>query len=200
MPLDRKSKLYRVICTKCSGERYVTYAQHWNIKVGNSTGRCLKCKKWSGKGFKKGEVPWNKGLKVSGMSGKHQSEHQKSVIRKRNKDDNPSRRADVREKMRISKLGTRGPGTPNWRGGISLLHQGIRRSADYKVWRKNVLERDVYTCQLCGQRGVKLQVDHIKSFSRYPELRLDISNGRTLCEECHYFVTFGKTKPHAIHL
>jgi hypothetical protein len=38
---------------------------------------------------------------------------------------------------------------------------------------------------VCGQIGGKLNVDHIKPFSLFPELRFDIKNGRTLCLLCH---------------
>ena len=69
-----------------------------------------------------------------------------------------------------------------WRTNKNTL---IRQSKKYKEWRKSVFVRDDYTCQICGKRGVKLNVDHIKSFALYPELRFDITNGRTLCEECH---------------
>jgi 5-methylcytosine-specific restriction endonuclease McrA len=33
--------------------------------------------------------------------------------------------------------------------------------------------------------GSRLEADHIKPFCRFPELRLVVSNGRTLCKDCH---------------
>ena len=48
-----------------------------------------------------------------------------------------------------------------------------------------MFERDKFTCVWCGQIGGSLNADHIKPFFDYPELRLDISNGRTLCVPCH---------------
>lgn len=61
----------------------------------------------------------------------------------------------------------------------------IRNSSAYTNWRKAVFDRDEYTCQICGQKGGKLNAHHIKQFAYFPELRLDINNGITLCEECH---------------
>ena len=78
---------------------------------------------------------------------------------------------------------------PRWKGGITPINTQIRRTMKYKLWHSNVLKRDNFICQLCGVKGGKLQVDHIKSFSQYPELRFDLSNGRTLCVSCHYFIT-----------
>lgn len=72
-----------------------------------------------------------------------------------------------------------------WKGGVTKPNQLIRESAEYAKWRKAVFERDNYTCVLCGATKVKLNADHIKAFSQYPELRFDINNGRTLCEPCH---------------
>lgn len=60
-----------------------------------------------------------------------------------------------------------------------------RKSPRYRRWRLAVFERDNFTCQHCGVRGVRLHADHIKSWARHPELRYDVSNGRTLCVPCH---------------
>ena len=52
-------------------------------------------------------------------------------------------------------------------------------------WRKAVFERDNYTCQFCKTRGGTLNADHIKPYCDYPELRFELTNGRTLCIDCH---------------
>lgn len=60
-----------------------------------------------------------------------------------------------------------------------------RPKALVKQWRTAVFQRDDYTCQGCGQRGGRLQADHIRPYSEFPDLRWDLNNGRTLCEPCH---------------
>jgi len=72
-----------------------------------------------------------------------------------------------------------------WRGGITAPNILFRNSKEYAAWRKAVFSRDDYTCLDCGRRGGKLDADHVKPFSTHPELRLDVSNGRTLCRACH---------------
>jgi hypothetical protein len=54
----------------------------------------------------------------------------------------------------------------------------------YLNWRKQVFERDNYTCRICGKRGGKLVADHIKMWVLFPELRYSLDNGQTLCRKC----------------
>src|SRR3990167_10624054 len=60
-----------------------------------------------------------------------------------------------------------------------------RKTLEYRLWREAIFLRDNHTCIWCGQRGGKLQADHIKPFSLYPALRFALDNGRTLCVSCH---------------
>lgn len=72
-----------------------------------------------------------------------------------------------------------------WEGGITPDNRRLRASSEYQAWRKAVFERDGYRCVHCGAVGGQLHADHIKPFAAYPELRLTVDNGRTLCVECH---------------
>lgn len=74
---------------------------------------------------------------------------------------------------------------PTWKGGITPENEILRRNSNYRIWRKSVFERDEYTCQCCGKVGDKLRGHHIFSWADNKELRYDINNGITLCNECH---------------
>lgn len=73
----------------------------------------------------------------------------------------------------------------NWKGGVTPENQRQRSSAQARAWRKAIFERDEYTCQVRGKRGGNLNAHHIKPWAKYETLRFDITNGITLCEECH---------------
>ena len=72
----------------------------------------------------------------------------------------------------------------NWMGGKAEQRK-LRQSSEYNEWRLFVYKRDFYTCQKCGQKHYKLIAHHIKSYSEFEKLRLDIDNGITLCRSCH---------------
>jgi hypothetical protein len=79
----------------------------------------------------------------------------------------------------------KGENSGGWKGGVSKPNKLFRETPEYKEWRKGIFERDDYTCQMCKVRGGKLQADHIERFATNLEKRLDLKNGRTLCENCH---------------
>jgi hypothetical protein len=74
-----------------------------------------------------------------------------------------------------------------WKGGLTKENAKIRNGIDFRLWRDKVFLRDNWTCQNkeCNKRGGELNAHHIKEFSKYPELRFVLSNGKTLCRECH---------------
>jgi hypothetical protein len=95
----------------------------------------------------------------------------------------------------ISRCGEK---SPTWKGGITPLYRGIRQLEKYSNWRKQVLVKDNYKCQLCNELG--LNAHHIKSFKNIilennikttgQALKCEelwfVSNGICLCNQCHY--------------
>lgn len=91
----------------------------------------------------------------------------------------------------------KGPNKYNWKGGTKNFKRLIRDSARYKEWRRSVFTRDRWNCQSCNRKADI--VHHIKEFSsileEYSIKSLedsykcselwDISNGKSLCDECH---------------
>lgn len=56
----------------------------------------------------------------------------------------------------------------------------------YKQFRIDVLKRDKRTCQMPGCKSKKfLQVHHIQTWANAATLRYEVTNGITLCKECH---------------
>jgi len=67
------------------------------------------------------------------------------------------------------------------------LKKRDRSSDDYKKWRMSVFERDSFVCRKCGSEK-EINAHHIIPWSRTEEgspLRFDVSNGITLCKDCH---------------
>jgi endogenous inhibitor of DNA gyrase (YacG/DUF329 family) len=98
----------------------------------------------------------------------------------------------------------KGENAVNWQGGITPIHFAIRNSLKYRVWRGQIFGKDKSTCQKCGYKGRRINAHHIKKFSEifremmaknpsvsdlYKALSWEdfwkISNGITLCIECH---------------
>ena len=71
-----------------------------------------------------------------------------------------------------------------------------RNIEGYRDFIKEVYKRDNYTCQCCGDnKGGNLNAHHIYGYAEYKDLRTDIDNLVTLCEDCHkrYHKQYGYT-------
>ena len=149
---------------------------------------------------RKGHPAWNKGLpkeKQPMFWKKHTEKTKKQISDSErgkvlsDKTKNKISEAYVLTKARlknITKLGKsqNGKNSSHWKGGVSRAYKTGYWSIEYRAWRKSVFERDNFECQKCSQkRGKYITAHHIKSWRNYPKLRYKISNGITLCEECH---------------
>jgi|GEM_PF-1668783 hypothetical protein len=52
-------------------------------------------------------------------------------------------------------------------------------------WIRDILKRDDYKCVDCGSLE-NIQAHHILHWAEYPELRIDMDNGISLCGGCHH--------------
>lgn len=149
----------------------------WNKGLSNSTTK--RCAAIARKALSKKE-PWNKGGKpYCSDCGNRVRSYYAKICR------------ECRQRKAV------GPNSANWKGGVTSKDR-LERLRFRRQIQKTVFERDDYTCQICGARGVNLQVDHIQSWAEYVELRFNIENCRTLCANCHYKITFGKPMPPAV--
>jgi len=80
----------------------------------------------------------------------------------------------------------RGPKHHSWKKELTeedRLH--TRKYDEYLKWRKNILKKDNYTCQITNKRGGNLVVHHLDSYAKFPKLRLKKENGITLLPKIH---------------
>jgi len=73
----------------------------------------------------------------------------------------------------------RGSAHPRFTGSSQQRH-----TIAYSQWRNAVLLRDGHRCVECGSAD-SLHVHHVEPYAKFPNLRLVVSNGITLCIEHH---------------
>jgi len=182
-PLDR-------ICEGC-GKEYKAAISHRKTSrfCSKSCAKSGERHHFYGKeGPTKGQAPWIKGLtketdaRVATMGKRVSETHKRQFV----------------EGIRSNK-GTR---NPNWKPQEkrkTILNVSIRQTEKYAQWRLAVFQRDGFKCVQCGSTSKAINADHIKKFAfilkenaiSSIEMALaceelwEVSNGRTLCVECH---------------
>jgi len=134
----------------------------------------------------------NRGKKRSAEFCKHMSEVRTGYVTP------SSQRKKQSVSMRLAVMNGNHPHV-KWRGGTTSLQRILHKTSEYKIWALSVFKRDNYTCQECGRRDGRINPHHIITLSsllvkhRITTLEealeckelWDISNGVTLCIECH---------------
>mgnify|MGYP001590433984 CR=1 FL=1 len=121
---------------------------------------------------------------------KHTKEHNARIsAMMKGKRNSLGTKRSVEYRQRLSDYWTNNPAHNHWVDGKSGERHSERIKdmgrLEYRLWREAVFKRDNWTCVFCGQRGGKLEADHIKAYATHPELRGDVDNGRTVCKPCH---------------
>ncbi len=162
--------------SKC---RRCTVIENCGSHKGNNKGivRSIEWRKGMGKTWRGKHQPQEMREKISStMAGRVFSEEHKANLRKAK----PPRSVEHSEKISASLKGI----IP-WNKGLRTAKKYTFIGSAMYCWRKAVLQRDNYTCQICGVTSTNLDVDHI--VSRWADIGLvyTVSNGRALCRECH---------------
>ena len=142
-----------------------------------------------GQKLMRGNIPWNKGKKMS---------------------------KEYCLKVSLAQIGkprykNRGEKCHFWRGGITPLRTRIWFSIPYRKWRTDIFKRDNYQCVIGGkEHGNKLEADHYPIPFVYFIRKIQKTNnnnlfeeamnckelwkakGRTLCKDCHNKTKMGR--------
>ena len=145
------------------------------------TSATIMARKLPSTAFKKGFVPWNKGVPMN-----EETKAKVSLAKMGKPSWNkgmPSPWTSARNK--VENRQRKGDKHWNWKGGISPERHLLMGQMEYKQWRSDVFKRDGWTCQTCQSRGIYLEAHHIKPWAKFPDLRYSLDNGVTLCKDCH---------------
>ena len=149
--------------------------------------------------FKKGFIPWNKGVKKRTNTGRTHfkkgskpffSEEHRRKLSEAQKGKKPT--PETLEKLRISHLGQQA-----WNKGLRKNKEKLTLSERYtfewkETLRRSIRERDKYVCKVCGcQQGDKAHsVHHID----YNKKNNNPNNLITLCFVCHAKTNYNREK------
>jgi hypothetical protein len=156
--------------------------------------------------FIKGITSWNKGMSPQEKTRKKMSEAKIDYFSKNipyNKGTKgimkPNSGSFKKGKDHIN-YGKPSEETTGWKGGLTPMLKIIRESEKYSEWRTQVFERDLFICQECQDKNrMCLEAHHVKRFvdicrdnnittldQALSCIELwDLTNGITLCKECH---------------
>lgn len=90
---------------------------------------------------------------------------------------------ETRIKQSVSQLGEK---NHMWKGGITPKTQ--KRNFRYWDFKSQVISRDNSTCTICYEFCMYPIVHHVEHSAENANLRYDVTNGKTLCYDCHMII------------
>lgn len=181
LSVKKRDSLWIQVCPNCQQERSISYAQAWNIKKNICKKECRKCQLELGF-YKINLEGLNLGRKYHDVK---KAKFSNDAIFYVNLFQDEAKKTEIKKKQRLAKLGKYGEKSNAWLGGRTNERRLLMKRDEYRSLRKFIFERDNYTCQICFKKGGYLEMDHIKEWCNYPELRYDPKNCRILCKPCH---------------
>jgi Pyruvate/2-oxoacid:ferredoxin oxidoreductase delta subunit len=123
-------------------------------------------------GFKKGNKPWNAGLKTGLVP--------KTAFKKGHKHG-------VKQIEAMKKC--KGEHHWNWKGGVSKLNLW-RTTNEYRTWQQLIYKRYHWRCVICGKHCQKGDIiaHHVTPYSDNEELKYNRENGLLVCRGCHLLI------------
>jgi protein gp37 len=185
---------------KCIEEKWCYKCRSWENKnkfnVDNSRGdglsaKCHDCVRVKIKICTKGRPSPMKGKKFTGQALKNMraaSKKRRGTRLSSPKVYTPEGYANLIKAVKKPRPSIQGSNNSRWKGDRKNTASAQRELNKTPLieWRISVFERDKYTCMDCGdKRGGNLEAHHIKEYAKFPALRHEISNGKTLCKTCH---------------
>lgn len=73
-----------------------------------------------------------------------------------------------------------------WEKFLRPENEKLWKNPEYRKWRRDVLIRDQYICQMCNKHEKEMHAHHILTKAKYPLLIFDINNGVSVCRDCHF--------------
>lgn len=92
-----------------------------------------------------------------------------------------------KEKQRFAMSSRKGSLHPKWIEDrtVAMEKHRLRGTQEWRLWRESVFNRDKFTCRECNLTGGFLEPHHIIPLRLDIAKVFDLSNGITLCRECH---------------
>jgi hypothetical protein len=171
-------------CRVCCTWKYHSEFNNDRSRLDGRCSQCIVCSRVKVKKSRKGFPSVFKGCTHTDSARRRMSLSKRGKSTRSGWNHTLESRLKMSHKMRLSALS--GALNHAFKDGKVVERRGIRFSPDYARWRYDVFTRDKFTCRRCfDASGGNLRAHHIKSFADFPSLRLKVSNGLTLCKDCH---------------